>query len=93
MSAPFGATGQLNDASKAVAESTVSFSPMGSAHALLREIAADLIAESDNIALTMVHAYEAEIPTYNAIVDPWPDFRQIPVDNPDFGPFRLWIKY
>jgi len=41
----------------------------GRAAALLREVATDLIDQADDIASTMVRAYEAEIPAYAAISD------------------------
>jgi len=40
------------------------------AAALLREVAEQLVDSSDEIATTMVRAYEAEIPAYAAIGDP-----------------------
>lgn len=42
----------------------------GQAAALLREVADQLMPEADEIASTMIRAYEAEIPAYAAITDP-----------------------
>jgi hypothetical protein len=41
----------------------------GNVAALLREVAAQLMGESDEIASTMIRAYEAEIPAYGGISD------------------------
>lgn len=71
VSEAFGRTEQQTDILQLTSTLPGSFSPTSPAHELLRQIAADLFAESDNIALTMVNAYDAEIPTYHSIVDPW----------------------
>ena len=41
----------------------------GNVAALLREVAGQLMGESDEIASTMIRAYEAEIPAYGGISD------------------------
>ncbi len=71
MATGIGTQAGMGDGAWVGDERTGRLNPLGPgrAAALLRDVATDLIDQADDIASTMVRAYEAEIPAYAAISD------------------------